>query len=284
MNDLKKNSYNINSQFGEDGIIQKIFEILPNQKEYWCVEFGAWDGKYLSNTHELVVNKNWNGIYIEGNKDKFNLLKKTFVNKNNVLLINRIVDFEGENILDKILKKTEIPYNYDLLSIDIDGNDHSIWESIEIYTPKIIIIEFNPTIPSDIEFVQKKDISLNHGNSLLSLIKLGKLKGYEIICSTFCNAFFVQKEYFELFKIDKNDIKTIWDEETEQPRLFQLYDGTIVLTKDFNLLWNNTKIKKMDLQKIPKMLRYYSDSASIKVFFIEKIKRLWLMLINDRLD
>ena len=113
---------------------------------------------------------------------------------------------------------------------------------------------------------------------------MGKLKGYEIICSTFCNAFFVQKEYFELFKIDKNDIKTIWDEETEQPRLFQLYDGTIVLTKDFNLLWNNTKIKKMDLQKIPKMLRYYSDSASIKVFFIEKIKLLWLMLKNNRLD
>lgn len=64
------NSYqkNIYSQFGEDGIIQRIFEILPVTDEKWCVELGAWDGIYLSNTHHLIKNKQWNGVLIEGKK------------------------------------------------------------------------------------------------------------------------------------------------------------------------------------------------------------------------
>ena len=69
-NKLKQYAENKHSQFGEDGIIQKVFEVLPDQKEKWCVEFGAWDGKFLSNTHELIANHNWKGVLIEGNKKK----------------------------------------------------------------------------------------------------------------------------------------------------------------------------------------------------------------------
>jgi len=42
---LKYRKY-IFSQFGEDGIIEKIFSVLPNTSR-WCVAFGAWDGKHL---------------------------------------------------------------------------------------------------------------------------------------------------------------------------------------------------------------------------------------------
>jgi hypothetical protein len=38
----------IASQCGEDGIIQKIFEIIGCENR-WCVEFGAWDGMKYSN-------------------------------------------------------------------------------------------------------------------------------------------------------------------------------------------------------------------------------------------
>ena len=44
--DSRKNFY---SQYGEDGIIESIFNkidhVCPKQK--LCVEFGAWDGKYF---------------------------------------------------------------------------------------------------------------------------------------------------------------------------------------------------------------------------------------------
>ena len=45
---------NVTSQFGEDGIIEKIFEIIPEQN-HWCVECGAGDGKALSNSFNLIT-------------------------------------------------------------------------------------------------------------------------------------------------------------------------------------------------------------------------------------
>jgi len=63
---------NIHSQNGEDGILEYIFDKLKASlpEEKWCVEFGAWDGKHLSNTFKLVEN-GWNGVYIEGDDIKF---------------------------------------------------------------------------------------------------------------------------------------------------------------------------------------------------------------------
>jgi hypothetical protein len=62
-------SKDIASQCGEDGILQKIFEtISPNNK--YCVEFGAWDGRYFSNCWNLIANHGWSGSYIEGNTNR----------------------------------------------------------------------------------------------------------------------------------------------------------------------------------------------------------------------
>jgi len=46
------------SQTGEDGIIEKILEHIP-QKDRWCVEFGAWDGRLFSNTCNLIESKDY---------------------------------------------------------------------------------------------------------------------------------------------------------------------------------------------------------------------------------
>ena len=51
--DYKNNIY---SENGEDGILEKIFSLLSPvlDDNKWCVEFGAWDGKYASNTFRLI--------------------------------------------------------------------------------------------------------------------------------------------------------------------------------------------------------------------------------------
>ena len=41
---ISRSFRNIFSQFGEDGAIEKIFQIL-GEGDQWCVEFGAWDGR-----------------------------------------------------------------------------------------------------------------------------------------------------------------------------------------------------------------------------------------------
>jgi hypothetical protein len=277
-NKLKEFAANKTSQFGEDGIIQKIFEILPDKGERHCVEFGAWDGKFMSNTYELVANQNWKGVLIEGNKKKFPDLIATYKGNKNATLINKLIHFEGADTLDNILRQTSTPENFDLLSIDIDGNDYHIWDSLKNYKPKLVIVEFNPSIPSDVEFIQKRDFNLNHGNSLLALVNLGKSKGYELITTTPCNGFFIRKEYFNLFNIDDNGIKVLWDTEGEAPRVFQLYDGTLALTKEFKLIWADSHVRKFDLQKLPWYLRYFGDSTDAKGLYKKFLTKVYYKL------
>ncbi|MBT5399271.1 hypothetical protein HOL24_01865 [bacterium] len=48
--DLLKYASNFRSQNGEDGIIEKVFKIIGEPENKYFVEFGAWDGEFLSNT------------------------------------------------------------------------------------------------------------------------------------------------------------------------------------------------------------------------------------------
>ena len=92
MTDLLNYRLNIYSQNGEDGIISEILKRLNlDQKELWYVEFGAWDGIHLSNTFALVQRNNWNAVYIEGDKNKYNDLLKTSQKYKNI--------FKRSNIL-----------------------------------------------------------------------------------------------------------------------------------------------------------------------------------------
>lgn len=229
---LSKNQFLLNyrkdiaSQFGEDGILEKIFNIIK-ETDKWCVEFGAWDGKFCSNTYNLIKNKNWTGVLIEGDSQRIKSINKTYDTNNKVYAVNKYVNFEGENTLDLILSKIPIPQNFDLLSIDIDGNDYHIWDSLKNYLPKVVIIEFNPLIPNDIEFVQPKDMKVMQGNSILSMTKLAKEKGYDLVCINSTNAIYVYNKYFNLFGIEDNSIDEL--KHYKAPlQVFQLYDGTIV--------------------------------------------------------
>lgn len=65
---------NIYSQNGEDGIIAHIINILPHAEKRYCLELGAWDGKYLSNCFNLVKNFGCHCLFIEVNKIKFELM------------------------------------------------------------------------------------------------------------------------------------------------------------------------------------------------------------------
>ncbi len=48
------------------------------------------------------------------------------------------------------------------------------------YHAKLICIEFNPTIPTECDFVQPANTKVNQGAGLKSLVDLGKAKGIRI--------------------------------------------------------------------------------------------------------
>jgi len=251
---LNKFANNVTSQFGEDGIIEKILDVIDDNN-MWCVEFGSWDGKKCSNTFNLINNRKHSAILIEGNHQRFKDLVKTFNGNDKIILINAIVGFEKKNCLDTLLETTEIPFDFDLLSIDIDGNDYHVWECLRNYKPKIVVIEFNPTIPNVVEFVQPRDMQVTQGSSILSIAKLAKSKGYELVAVTQANAIFVDSKYFGLFDIRDNSVEVMRTDESLVTHIFCGYDGTVFIRGCGRLPWQAISYKESRVQQLPKWAR-----------------------------
>ncbi|CAK4734345.1 hypothetical protein AeMF1_004970 [Aphanomyces euteiches] len=249
---LIKHAFNVTSQGGEDGVIGKVFEVIGAQdgkesRDRWCVEFGAWDGKHLSNTWKLLHEENWHGVLIEADKDRCSRMQQMYINHPHVACINAFVTFEGEQSLERILEREHVPRDLDLISIDVDGADYHIWDSLRAIEPKVVVIEFNPTIPNNVVYIQDKDMSVYHGSSLAALIELGKTKGYELVSTTTFNGVFVKQEYYPLFGMSDNSIDVMHD--VPMPtEFFQLYDGTIKITGVKKLIWKQVPISEKNLQ------------------------------------
>ena len=249
---------NVTSQFGEDGIIARIVELI-RPAEHYCVEFGAWDGRHLSNCHALIAGAGWRGAMIEANADKFSALENTYRGRADVATINRFVDLEGANSLDAILTQAGAPKSFGLLSIDVDGNDYHIWRSLQAFTPEVVVIEFNATVPNDVVFIQDPSFDLNHGCSLLALVMLGKKKGYELAATTTTNGLFVRADKFPLLGIANNFIDAMHTPALNG-RIFQGFDGTIFVVGMDRMWETGVPLTSADFQVMPEHLRVFGDA------------------------
>lgn len=258
---LLDSARNVHSQFGEDGVIEKTLQILP-EKDKWCVEFGAWDGVYLSNTRNLIENAGYSAVLIEGDETRFAALKKNYAGNERVIPVHAFVGFTESDGLDAILAGLGIPSDFDFLSIDVDGNDFHIWKAMSKYRPKTVCIEFNPTIATGVRFVQRADPSVNHGSSLSSLVELAQEKDYRLVSVLPVNAFFVDAKYFPRFEIDDNRPETLRKDSRHVTHLFSGYDGTVFLQGNQQLPWHGLPIREPAVQVLPKLLRRHPDNYS----------------------
>src|SRR5690348_8229903 len=113
--DLHYYEQKIYSQNGEDGVIQKIFHIIGTSSKYF-VEFGVENGMEC-NTRYLREGCHWNGLMMDARYSNplIHLMKETIT---------------AENI-NLLFEKYHVPYQFDLLSIDIDYNDFYVWNGIK---------------------------------------------------------------------------------------------------------------------------------------------------------
>ena len=186
------------SQNGEDGIIEEVLKRLGITCGY-CVEFGAWDGRHLSNTYHLVDAHDWRGLYIEADPVKYSeLLQNEMVLAGRVTPVNAYVSVSGSDTLDEILVRNDVPADFDLLSIDVDGLDLDIWESLTQHRPKIVIVEVDSYVEPDVARVQPDG---RPERSFANMLWLGRRKRYTLICHT-GNMIFVVDELIEKLGLD----------------------------------------------------------------------------------
>lgn len=196
---LRDYQANIYSQCGEDGVLIEIIQRLGLQN-LWCCEFGAWDGQVASNTFNLVKQQAARVVMIEGDAAKYQDLVLTAAQWPTITSVNAYVDTDPASPmhLDSILAQTDIPRYFDILSIDIDGDDLDVWESITNYDARIVVIEINPRIEPgvmqrhrDVEYDPTHNRDLN---SFSSTVAVGQTKGYVLVCHTSCNLIFVKHD------------------------------------------------------------------------------------------
>lgn len=167
------------SQSGQDKVIKNHF--FPNKKNGFFLEIGAYDGIEGSNCFHFEKFLNWNGIAFEPSKVQYEKLKNNrnckILNKamsNSIIEVDFVEVIEGltqmsgiknENYTaEKIIKKnsqskTEISkiitttfdqevssdQEIDYLSIDIEGGELSVLETIDFekYIIKVVSVENN---------------------------------------------------------------------------------------------------------------------------------------------
>lgn len=264
---------NIFSENGEDGIIEKIFsEIKP--KSNLCCEFGAWDGIWASNCRNLIKNHNWKAIMIEGNLVRYEELIKTYRNNKRIRCLNSYIDNKG-NSLNNILTYEE-KNNLDFLSIDIDGLDFEIFESLDFY-PQVICIEVNTGHSPEVDTKIPREIAQNNvGQPLSYFVDIAKLKGYKLVCFT-GNAFFIKKDLLastNIKAISTKDaylqhLKTISNHVNEH--LYFVNKGTV----NPYYKYDNPFLTKKGLglsyfQIMKKLFSIYSIKIKSKIFFTTK--------------
>ena len=261
-NTVKKDVF---SQNGEDGIVEKIFELIGTTNTF-AIECGALNGVKDSGTRNLTLNHGWSGLLIEGDQTPFEKLVQNYKDNSKVTCVHAFISFAGPDALDALFQRYGVPESPDLFVLDIDGNEYHVWESLVAYKPRVMVVEFNPTIPNDVTFIQPRDMSIQQGSSLLALTTLAARKGYKLVAVTYVNAFFVRIEDAEPFSHISGEVECIRPENPYETKLFQLYDGTLKISGNTQLLWHKKPIDEEKLQVLSKSERVFLNGINSNSF------------------
>jgi len=199
---LRDAELRVYSQNGEDGILALLLSrIGPTTRE--VIEFGIGDGTECCAAN-LVLTFGWSAYLLEASESDALGAAAYFDDRapGRVRVEHAAVE---PDTIDTLLTGRVAPV-FDVLSIDIDGNDYWVLEALEAVRPRVIVIEYNAsfgpersvTIPYTRGFARYEahPSGFYHGASLTALARLGERKGYILAgCdSRGTNAFLVDAE------------------------------------------------------------------------------------------
>jgi hypothetical protein len=216
LNKINKYEFKLTSQNNEDGIIDYIFKVVPNNKYFCEIGFGFYENNSLN-----LIKNGWSGRLVDADPLEALALKANlsfFYPKANVKILNEFVNKKNINNLvfgDQISKKI------DFFSLDVDGNDYWLLKELNLTNVSVICCEYNHWLGIDKKISMKYDPHLNFnfldngifGASLLAINEILNSKKFHLIAveSSGTNAFFVNEEYKKNFEIisPKNSYQSV---------------------------------------------------------------------------
>lgn len=211
--------YGVYSQNDEDGILQEIFKRV-GIKNRIAAEIAVGSG-LESNTH-LLLQTGWKCFWFETSAELMSQIKQNFkywIDEGKLIIRNELMT--SQNIVH-VFRTCNIPPGLDLLSLDIDGRELSLWEAVSNWKPRVVIVEYNAALGPDVELTMNKNTdswdnsSINFGSSLRAICNVAGKMGYVLVACNYTgvNAFFVKKKYASKFT-NVNKLKILY----QPPRL-----------------------------------------------------------------
>jgi hypothetical protein len=166
---------------------------LPNKV---CVDIGAGDGVTMSNTFALFLD-GWRGLAVEYDPTRFAHLARTYARLDANIARCKVTP---ENVVS-LLEGHQVPYEFGMLSLDIDGYDYFVLEQLlSKFRPSLICAEVNEKIPPPLKFTVNYDPSYSwagdhfYGQSTSQLDRLCRQHDYAWVELHYNNAFLVPNE------------------------------------------------------------------------------------------
>jgi len=194
--------FSVFSQFGEDGIIQKLITSVRIAHRTF-IEFGVEDFAE-SNCLFLMMKNNWRGFVIDGSERWITAVRRHdgFWKYD---LRTRCAFMTRDNV-NAVLQESGFDRDVGVMSVDVDGVDYWLLEALTAVAPRILIVEYNSlfgaersiTVPYSEHFSRRQQhySDLYSGASLGALVHLAAVKGYSLVGteSAGVNAFFVRDD------------------------------------------------------------------------------------------
>ena len=118
-----------NSQSRQD---EFVLIMLKNKKNGYFLEIGSNDAKYINNTYVLEKEYNWTGIMVEYDSKYEQSYKEFRPNSNYIISDARIINYK------ELLEKYNAPLNIDYLQIDLEVDNRSTLDVLEILDKQIL--------------------------------------------------------------------------------------------------------------------------------------------------
>jgi hypothetical protein len=221
------------SQWGQDGVLEAIFDKIGTTNKYF-VEFGSSGNDSGMGNTAYLRRKGFDGLLMDGTE-------KPYGNNVSDRQYKVEIEFISASNINNLFKKYNVPPEFDLLSIDIDGQDFHVWNALKGYSPRVVSIEMNYHIVPGKDLVLQYDDNFRwrenerSGASITALKHLGNKKGYSLVATCMSDAIFVRNDLI----YDNNNKSPIFLNMNDEFELVKLNTDIFVENKKYNMRDNH---------------------------------------------